>query len=142
MSTEDKLPSLASLEAYIESLKGDSLSALRKLEGFTDPDAIRRRLAILIDTNQYENAVKSITDIASHSSWVDLAIFAHAGIGDIANAKQRLVWTLSQNDQLLSQKVCLKFIAGCMHWAFREKKNGEHLSPGSLSPTETHFFQT
>jgi tetratricopeptide (TPR) repeat protein len=136
MSTANKLSSLESLEAYIESLKGDSSSALKKLEGFSDPDSIRRRLAILIDTNRVQDAAESIQNVEPHHAWIDLATFAYAFIGDTARAKQCLAWAICQHEDLLSQKTSLKFIAGSMYAAFLARAEGSHLAPGSFSDTE------
>jgi len=49
---KDTIDQLESLEAYVEAIKGQPDAALQQLAGRNDPGSIKRRLAILIDTQK------------------------------------------------------------------------------------------
>lgn len=136
MSHSNNLPPLDSLSAYIDHLKGDPEAALKKLDGYTDPDSIRRKLAIFIDTAKFQEGADSIRDIELDSSWVDSAIFLHAVNGDVINAEKSLAWAISQKDLRVAQKSCLKFISGIMHSLSMSRSKGSLLSPSAMSAIE------
>src|SRR5262245_22179777 len=104
MPTGTSLPSLKSLEAYIGALKGNPAEALSQLEGFSDPNAVKCRLAIYIEIENFQDAATSIKHLTPHASWIDLAAFVYSRNGDLEDAKRCLEWAISQHQNLLSER--------------------------------------
>jgi hypothetical protein len=84
---------LDSLEAYLDSLEGNPNAALAKIAGMTDPDTVRRRLAILINSSRMEEAAAEARARQKSEAWIDLAVCSLASTGAHIEAKDYLDWS-------------------------------------------------
>lgn len=139
MSPDTKISagdSLASLEAQIESLRGQKDAALQRLAGRTDPASIRRRIGIMVESQRLQDAIAEFRPLGISESWVDLAAFALAATGDYTEAKRFLAWARTQKNPNLAQRTAALFVDGMMYQAFKDRPDGSHLVPGAVSEQE------
>ena len=127
---------LDGLEAYLDSLEGDPAAALEKIAGKKDPDNVRRRIAILIDSERIEDAAIEARSHEYSEVWMDLAIFSLAAIGADAEAKERLNWTRALPKALYWQRSAIAYFDGAMHWVLRNSDGREAFTPATVSSDE------
>ncbi len=128
--------SLVSLEAQIESLRGQKEQALQRLAGRTDPTSVRRRIGILIESQKFPEAVAEFRSLDISESWVDLGAFALAFTGEHTEAKKFLAWARAHKNPNLAQRTAALLVDGMMQKAFKNRPDGAHLVPGTLSEQE------
>src|SRR3970282_1861207 len=100
---------LASLEADLDSLEGDPDAALEKLAGETDPDSVRRRLAILINRGRLEDAAVEARARVKSETWIDLAVFSFAATGAVVEAKEYVDWARTQAKATFWQRSVIRY---------------------------------
>src|SRR5215472_10910600 len=79
---------IESLEALVASIKAGPEAGLALLGSKNDPEAVRRRLLILIQARREREAAASIQAQKPHPLWSDLAITALGKCGMIEEASR------------------------------------------------------
>lgn len=101
---------LFSLKCFITSLVHSTDAGLAMLAGREDPYAIRRRLAILIRANRFDEALEEVSTRPLHEEWVEKAIIAFVTSGLHLEALNAIRWAKTQI--ALPQLAVLCAIAG------------------------------
>src|SRR5437764_805823 len=116
MSAADPLAALArleNLEAYVASLELGAEAGLERLQGKEDPDAIRRRISILVDAGRFQEAADLIRGQPAHARWAEKAVYALVQSGEPGAAKELLRWSRSQ-ETLLARRCALNYAAALL----------------------------
>jgi len=132
---------LDGLEAYLDSLEGNPDIALGKIEGMTDPDNIRRRLAILIDNARNDDAAAEARLREKSEVWIDLAVYSFSAIGSDTEAVEYLNWAKAFTKAAFWQKSVIGYYDGTMVAAFRSRGESEGIVPSMLSVNEHESVQ-
>lgn len=135
-NTTANMDALVGLEAYLDSLEGDSNAALDKLAGKTDPVNVRRRLAILINSNRIEDATVETRNQQRSEVWIDLAVFSFAATGADLEAEKYLNWARTLPKATCWQRSAIGYFDGVIQWIFRGRADREKIVPGALTPVE------
>ncbi len=135
-NTSRNIDTLEGLEAYLDSLEGDPNVALEKLAGKTDPDNVRRRLAILINSGRIEDAAVEARASLKSETWIDLAVFSLAAIDADVEAREYIEWARALSKTVFAQRSVVRYYEGRMSWIFRNHVEGERLVPGVLTLAE------
>lgn len=145
MHTTDNSPTkkdmLEGMEAYLDSLDGDPDIALNKIAGKSDPDNIRRRITILIDSGRIERAAEEVRSHDKAEAWIDLAIYSFAAIGADDDAKAYLDWAKELPQTVMWQRSSIGYYDGTFVWTFRNRAEGEGILPGSLNTAEHKYIK-
>ncbi len=112
---------LCSLEAYLLHLGGDSELALEKLANRIDPDAIRRRLVILLDTGRLQDAADLLRGRALHVAWCDVAVRALIRAGDVAQALDVIEWAGRNADRVAAHRCAVLFAMESLNLMFSQR---------------------
>jgi len=132
---------IESLEATIESIRGDPTRALKMLEGRNDPHSVRRRLSILLEIQRLPEASTETYTHDLSEMWVDIAAYIRACLGDVAGAQDCVDWSAQRDKESLLHRTTTLFIQGLMQWAFRERKEASRLVPASISEKEAEVLR-
>src|SRR6266567_4912323 len=132
---------LISLEAQLESLRGDKEAALRSLGQRTDPASVRRRLAILIQLRRVDDAAALVGVLDPAEAWADLGAFALAATGADTDAEKYVVWARAQKAAGLPERTGVLYVDAMMGRAFKERADGVSLAPGILSEQEEKLLR-
>src|SRR5205807_286699 len=107
----------------------------------TDPDCVRRRLAILINSGRIDDAAVEARTHLKSETWIDLAVFSLAAIGADVEAEEYLDWAKSLPKVIFWQRSAIGYYDGSMHRTLRSRSEGERIVPGTLSPAEQEIIQ-
>lgn len=132
---------LEGLEAYLDSLEGDPNAALEKLAGKTDPDNVRRRLAILINSGRIEEAAAEARARQKSETWIDLAVSSLAATGAHVEAKEYVDWAKTSSKTAFWQRSAIGYYDASMNWILRRRAEGERIFPGTLNAAEQEILQ-
>jgi tetratricopeptide (TPR) repeat protein len=127
---------LKSLEAFLLSKEKGAEEGISALGKSSEPDLIRRKLSILLDSEQFGEAVSLINDLPLHERWCDKAISAYVRNGNIAKAKETIEWTKTIDDEPLRNRCRLFYADSCYAKALQNRKEGDVILPGTLSDKE------
>lgn len=127
---------LKSLEAFLLSKEKGAREGISLLGKSTEPDLIRRKLSILLDSEQFGKAVSLIKELPFNKRWCDKAISAYVRNGNIDKAKEIIERTKTIDDELLRNRCRLFYAESRYVRALRNRKEGEALIPGTLSIEE------
>lgn len=127
---------LGSLEAYLISQEEGIDEALNKLKDKDDPESIRRKLSILLDTGRYSEAGDLVKEKEPHKRWCDKAVSALVRNGDTAEAKRIIEWTKSLENVKFRDRSCLLYAEARYIRAWRNREMGEAIIPVSLTAKE------
>lgn len=126
---------LKSIEAFLLS-KEKGIKGITALGSSSEPEIIRKKLLILLDSEQFDKAVSLINDLPLHEKWCDIAVSAYIRNGNIDKAKKIIEWTKSVDDESLRNR-CRLFYADARYIrAWRNRKKGEVIALGTLSGEE------
>ncbi len=128
---------LAGIEAMLDVLDGDPFAALAKLADKMDPGSVKRRLAILINSDHIADAVAEVRRHEMSETWIDLAIFVLAATGAADDASTRLEWAQVNSKLPISHRCAIGYSDGTLKWAFRNRRKDTSIVPGSLNEDET-----
>ena len=130
---EDKLKSL---EAFLISKEEGPDKALEALGESTDPEIIRRRLGILLDSDRIDEAIELLNTIELDERWCDRAVCVYVKKGDTKKAKELIEWAKARDDELLKNR-CRVFYAEVLYsLCWKDRKKGDVLFPDTLSNEE------
>jgi tetratricopeptide (TPR) repeat protein len=132
---------LESLSAYFQSLQGDDDAALARLTGKTDPEAIRLTLDILLNAKRYAEAVTLISNKEPHERWCDEAVSAFVWHGDLASARQLLIWSKSLADRTARHRCLLMFAIARYTSTLSHRDASRPILPGDLTLQEREALQ-
>lgn len=130
---------LESLEAQLDALRGNRDEALRRLAGRQGAASVRRRLAILIEKQEYRLVIEDCQGRALADYWIDFAACAHAAVGNFAQAEALLRWAIAERKDNLIQRTASFIADAAMHRAFSARPLGAALLPSNLGPVEKHI---
>lgn len=132
---------LEGLEAYLDSLDGDPNAALERISTKSDPENVRRRLAMLIDGDRMQDAVAEVRSRERMEAWIDLATYALAATGGQEEAKDCVAWARELPKLPLWQRSVIAYCDGTMRWAFHERSDNHTVMPGQLTEKEDELVQ-
>jgi hypothetical protein len=139
MRTENSEPfenKLKSLEAFLVSKEKGADEALELLGESTDPELVRRRLAILLDSDRIDEAVDFLNTLSIDERWCDRAVFIYVKKGDTKKAKELIEWAKTREDELLKNRCRLFYAEAQYSHCWRNRKDGERMFPDTLSDDE------
>ncbi len=127
---------LRSLEAFLISKEKGPDDALAVLGESTDPELIRRKLGILLDSDRIDDAVDLLESLPLEERWCDRAISAYVKKGDITKAKELIEWAKTKDDELLKNRCRLFYAESQYSRCWRVRQDGQRILPGVLSDDE------
>lgn len=80
--------------AYVESVLGTAAAGLARLDGRSDPYAIRRRVAILSDAERHAEAIALFRGASPAPEWVEKGLVAAIRGGEWSEAERLMNWAL------------------------------------------------
>lgn len=132
---------LESLGAYLESFTEGAEKALMLLEDKDDPESIRRRLMLLLDTKREAEAAISIKNIEPHERWCELGVFALALNDDLPEAKKIINWAKKQQDLLIIQRCRIAFAEAQFERIFKKHKDRDFVTSFHLKSEEKDWLK-
>ncbi len=126
---------LVATEAYLDSLEQGAEVGLARLEGRDNPQAMRRRLSILLEHERFSEADSVVRDHTPERAWCEKAVAAFAWVGEIARAKEAIRWAGRQDDPALRRRSILCYAESRLAAAFRNRGKDRPIIPGSLDET-------
>ena len=127
---------LVATEAYLDSLEQGAEVGLARLEGRDNPQAMRRRLSILLEHERFSEADSVVRDHTPERAWCEKAVAAFAWVGEIARAKEAIRWAGRQDNPALRRRSILCYAESRLAAAFRNRGKDRPIIPGSLDETE------
>ncbi len=91
MISEDLRNRLSSLDAFLAAETDDIDEAIDRLSKFSDPESIRRRIALLIKASRYSEAHTVVDSYPTSSEWIEVAIRASIFADDPKMAKRLII---------------------------------------------------
>lgn len=88
---------LSSQIAYVDHVLEGARSGLRRLEGRSDPWAVRRRLGILIDEDRYAEAADLVRGATPRPEWIEKAIGPLVMNGEEDQARRLVDWCVAEH---------------------------------------------
>lgn len=136
MSVSNSPPDrLKSLEALIDGMEYGVDVGLKKLEGLRTPDAIRRKLILLLDGRRYEDAAAFARTEEMHMDWCEVGVSALVSVGDYDYAN-RLLEYARRHDSSTYRRALLNFHDVTFKRIFEHRGEGAQIFPGTLSSEE------
>jgi hypothetical protein len=132
---------LESIEAYLESFTAGPEKALMLLEDKDDPESIRRRLMLLLDTKREAEAAISIKNIEPHKKWCELGIFALVLNDESMEAKKIINWAKKQQDPLIIQRCRIAFAEAQFERIFKKHKDRDFITSFHLKSEEINWLK-
>jgi nucleoside phosphorylase/tetratricopeptide (TPR) repeat protein len=127
---------LFAAEAYLHSLEQGAEEGLARLQGRDDPQAMRRRLAILLDHERFSEAATLARERTPERVWCEKAVSAFVHVGEIDRAKELIRWAGQQDDPASRRRSILCYADSRLAAAFRGRGTDKPVIPGSVDQAE------
>lgn len=134
---------IAEMSALVGALSEQNEKAFEKLSKNEGPDSVRYQLMALLKSKQYEDAAKMIEHRTIDERWCDLGIRALARSGDLLGARMLLARVrelFGADNETVRLRSIWEYASVYFETAFSDRKK-KHISPGSLSQSETEAMQ-
>lgn len=109
MTDEQADYGIYALRALIDSVEKGPDEALAELRGRTDPESLRRHLAILLREERFHEAAELARANAPHGEWCDKGVAALVLDGDVKTARRLSDWAAKESDGLLRRRCALAY---------------------------------
>ncbi|MCP4679935.1 MAG: hypothetical protein GY854_31475 [Deltaproteobacteria bacterium] len=127
---------LEASEAYLLSFEEGSDVALGRLSAKRDHESFRVQLSVLVDAARFPDAATLVRAKEPNERWCVKAVCALARVGDFARAREFTVWAESLADLTVSGRCRIVFAESAIAYAFRERREGQRIIPGTLTKEE------
>lgn len=124
------------LRGSIENLQNGPEPALRFLADRDDPYAIRIRLAMYLNKQDVDGAVRLIEGKPPHFRWCDLGVTAYAAAGRRNDALALVNWAGKQDDRSKYPQCVVRLADASLVRALANQKPGKNVLPQDLCGTE------
>lgn len=139
MADDKRTNRLDALNAAIDILRGDSAQAQRRLENNSDEFSERRRLMIMVESNQVDALILRLRTTGVDESHLDLAAAAFASVGDFG-AAQACVQRAQQSVRPgLAHRTAMQYMHGTLCHVFTGRAAGDPLT--TLNTTEAEKIE-
>lgn len=130
---DDKLDGI---EAFIASKKEGPDRGLSLIGDSTEPNLVRKKVAILIGARRYDEAANFMKDLSPHEIWCDIGLEAYLKAGKTFYADQLFNWIKSNvDDEVIINKCRYVYATIAFDKTFRSRDE-RMIYPGSLSAEE------
>lgn len=140
MSVKNKRKSennnISKMKYFYSSYNEHPEEILSSLKGKSDPESIRQKLTVLLNSKDYEKAAKLVIRKKPNQVWYDLAIVALTNCGYTDKVKEFLCWSSNQETIIWHRAIYL-YAINQFKRTWRNRKNDEEIRIGSLDETET-----
>jgi tetratricopeptide (TPR) repeat protein len=136
----DLIKELESLRGLLIAIEEGPAEGLRHLESRTDPEAIRRRLTILIDNQEYDSAVELAKSAPRHVRWVEKGMISCIISGDFDYARSLLEWARVSGDRNLLRSMILSFSRTARIRLLNSRMPDDPFLPGRGTQAETEIL--
>lgn len=121
--------------AYAEALLVSADAGLARLDGRSDPYAIRRRLAILFDAKRQQEGMSLVRGVRPAAEWVKKAVIIAAGCGEWAEVRRLLTWAHELAPRSV-ERTCRLLVIEAVVFA-----RDPEARPASLSGAERELYE-
>ncbi len=127
---------VGALRGAIENIENGPDAALAFLADYTNPYAVRIRLAMFVNKQELDNALSLIEGRSLHLSWCDLGTTVFAAKGRVEDAMAVVKWA-KEHDQSGKYPQCVVRLADAlMGIALADQEPGRNILPYYLSDEE------
>jgi tetratricopeptide (TPR) repeat protein len=128
--------SIESVEAYINAFVDGPDVPLQRLAERSDPDAIRRKLAILLNAGRSHDAATLAKAHEMHVEWCDLAVRALVQAGESDVARRAVDWARAHASRVTALRCAFFFAQEGLVSIIRQRSDSRPIVAGDLTPAE------
>ncbi len=132
----DRLAELAALKASLENLQNGPAAALALLKGRADAYAIRTRTALLLNQQEFAEAMGVVEGVEPHEWWCDVAVKAYALNDQVERAQSLVRWAAGLSDRSRYPQCVVRLGEGLMARALAGHDKGVNILPQDIRPYE------
>jgi tetratricopeptide (TPR) repeat protein len=132
---------IASREAQLLALEQGPDAGLHALDGRSDPEAVARRLSILLEHGRLEEARAALGGGEAHPRWAHLAAYALARCGDADGAERAVAPTKRVQDRVAEQRAAFGLASGAVECVVARSSRRGRLVRGMLSVADRELLR-